>query len=102
VTAPPSLSAAAIESDRLVLRKARDADREGIVEVLTDPEVRAYLGGPRPRAGVEQFLDRARTASVTSPPAASGRQPTPSAGCVIAIILISGHPIRLDARGRAL
>ena len=29
-----------IESDRLVLRKARDADREGIVEVLTDPDPR--------------------------------------------------------------
>ena len=62
----PTLSAAVIESDRLVPRKARDADREGIVEVLTDPEVRAYLGGPRPRAGVEQFLDRARTGGTTA------------------------------------
>jgi RimJ/RimL family protein N-acetyltransferase len=66
VTTPPTLSAAAIESDRLVLRKARGTDREGIVEVLTDPEVRAYLGGPRPREGVEQFLDRAGTASTTA------------------------------------
>ncbi len=46
MTTLPTLSATAIESDRVVLRKARDADREGIVEVLTDPEVRAYLGGP--------------------------------------------------------
>jgi RimJ/RimL family protein N-acetyltransferase len=66
VTTPPTLSAAAIESDRLVLRKARDTDREGIIEVLTDPEVRVYLGGPRPREGVEQFLDRAGTASATA------------------------------------
>jgi RimJ/RimL family protein N-acetyltransferase len=65
VTTPPTLSAA-IESDRLVLRKARDTDREGIIEVLTDPEVRAYLGGPRPRKGVEQFLDQAGTAGATA------------------------------------
>jgi RimJ/RimL family protein N-acetyltransferase len=63
---PPTLSATVIESDRLVLRKARDTDREGIVEVLTDPEVRAYLGGPRPREGVERFLDQAGTASTTA------------------------------------
>lgn len=68
MTTPPTLSAAAIESDRLVLRKARDTDREGIVEVLTDPEVRAYLGGPRPREGVERFLDQAGTASATAAP----------------------------------
>jgi RimJ/RimL family protein N-acetyltransferase len=49
-----------------MLRKARDTDREGIIEVLTDPEVRAYLGGPRPREGVEQFLDRAGTAGTTA------------------------------------
>lgn len=66
MTTPPTLSAAVIESDRLVLRKARDNDREGIVEVLTDPEVRAYLGGPRPREGVERFLDQAGTASTTA------------------------------------
>jgi RimJ/RimL family protein N-acetyltransferase len=34
--------------------------------VLTDPEVRAYLGGPRPRDGVERFLDQAGTASATA------------------------------------
>lgn len=68
MTTLPTLSAAAIESDRLVLRKARDTDREGIIEVLTDPEVRAYLGGPRPREGVEQSLDRAGTATATAAP----------------------------------
>ena len=29
-----------------MLRKARDTDWKGIVEVMTDPEVRTYLGGP--------------------------------------------------------
>jgi RimJ/RimL family protein N-acetyltransferase len=62
----PTLSAPVIESDRVVLRKARDADREGIVEVMTDPEVRAYLGGQRPRESVEQFLDAAGTAGATA------------------------------------
>jgi RimJ/RimL family protein N-acetyltransferase len=66
MTTLPTLSATVIESDRVVLRKARDTDREGIVEVLTDPEVRAYLGGPRPREGVEQFLDQAGAASTTA------------------------------------
>lgn len=66
MTTLPTLSGAAIESDRVVLRKARDTDREGIVEVLTDPEVRVYLGGPRPRDGVERFLDQAGTASTTA------------------------------------
>jgi hypothetical protein len=54
MTTLPTLSATAIESDRVVLRKARDANREGIVEVLTDPEVRAYLGGPVARPVLPQ------------------------------------------------
>ena len=63
---PRTLSAPVIESGRVVLRKARDADREGIIEVMTDPEVRTYLGGPRPREAVEQFLDAAGTAGATA------------------------------------
>jgi RimJ/RimL family protein N-acetyltransferase len=66
MTTPPGLSAAVIESGRLVLRKARGADREGIVEVLTDPEVRAYLGGPRRREEIEKFLDQAGTGAATA------------------------------------
>lgn len=31
-----------------VPRKARENDREGFFEVLTDPWVKAYLGGPCP------------------------------------------------------
>lgn len=64
MTTPPALSPTVIESDRLVLRKARDTDRDGIIEVFTDPEVRAHLGGPR--QGVEQSLDQAGTASITA------------------------------------
>ena len=33
---------------------------------MTDPEVRTYLGGPRPREAVEQFLDVAGTAGATA------------------------------------
>lgn len=62
----PTLSAPVIESDRVLLRKARDADREGIIEVMTDPEVRTYLGGPRPREDVERFLDAAGAASISA------------------------------------
>lgn len=65
MTTPATLSATVIESERVVLRKARDTDREGIVEVLSDPEVREYLGGPRHREVVEQYLDHAGTPSTT-------------------------------------
>lgn len=66
MTTLPTLAAPVIESGRVVLRKARDADREGFVEVLTDPGVRAYLGGPRPREDVDRFLDRAGMTSTTA------------------------------------
>ena len=49
-----------------MLRKARDADRERTVEVLTDAEVRTYLGRPRRRANTERFLDQAGTADTTT------------------------------------
>jgi len=71
MTTSPTLSAVAIESGRLVLRKARDTDREGVVEVLTDPEVRAYLGGPRRREDVERSLDQAGTVGTTAAAAGS-------------------------------
>lgn len=63
-----TLSAERVESDRLVLRKAQDIDREGLVEIFTDAEVRAHLGGARPREEVEQFLDTVGTAGVTALP----------------------------------
>jgi hypothetical protein len=61
-----TLSATEITSTRLRLRKARDADRDGFIELQTDPQVRLHLGGPRPRSAVEQYLD-ALGAPSTSP-----------------------------------
>ncbi|MRH87647.1 GNAT family N-acetyltransferase [Nocardia sp. SYP-A9097] len=52
------LSAVRIATDRVLLRKARDTDREWLIELRTDPEVGAYIGGPLPRKGVEQYLER--------------------------------------------
>lgn len=68
MTALLTLTATEIESDRLILRKAQDADREGLVEIFTDAEVRAHLGGVRPRKDVEQFLDSVGTSSTTALP----------------------------------
>lgn len=54
------LSATEIPSERLLLRRAlHDADREGFVELHTDPEVQAYIGGPQPRSDVERRFDAA-------------------------------------------
>ncbi|MEU6722980.1 GNAT family N-acetyltransferase [Nonomuraea wenchangensis] len=53
----PTLSATEITSERLLLRTVRPADRDGLIELMTDPEVQAYLGGPRPRSEVEQHFD---------------------------------------------
>src|SRR5262249_19560862 len=39
---------------------------ERLIELQTDPEVWAYLGGPRPRKAVEQRLDEIGTANVTA------------------------------------
>jgi len=64
----PMLSAIQVAADRVVLRKARDADREGLIELKTDPEVCVYVGGPLPRAAVEQRLDAIGPANVTADP----------------------------------
>ncbi|MEV4246709.1 GNAT family N-acetyltransferase [Streptosporangium canum] len=62
-----TLSATEIPSERLLLRKAlHDADREGFIELYTDPEVQAYIGGPQPRSAVEQRFDAVITANTTS------------------------------------
>lgn len=68
MTPSPTVSVMEITSDRLILRRAHDTDREGIIELQTDPQVREYLGGPVPRGNVEQHLDAAGTASVTAKP----------------------------------
>jgi len=54
----PTLSAVRIAADRLVLRAPRDADRARLIELRTDPEVGAYIGGPSPREAVEQRIDK--------------------------------------------
>ncbi|WP_435590760.1 GNAT family N-acetyltransferase [Nocardia sp. bgisy118] len=65
----PMLSAVQIATDRVLLRKARDADRERLIELRTDPEVGTYIGGPRLREDVEQFLDAiGGTANATATP----------------------------------
>ncbi|MEV4124349.1 GNAT family N-acetyltransferase [Nocardia sp. NPDC049707] len=51
------LSAVEIAAQRVLLRKARDTDRERLIELRTDPQVGAYIGGPLPRERVEQYLD---------------------------------------------
>ncbi|MEU0504396.1 GNAT family N-acetyltransferase [Nocardia sp. NPDC005998] len=53
----PMLSAVQIAAERVLLRKARDADREGLIELQTDPDVWAYIGVPRLREDAEQRLD---------------------------------------------
>ncbi|MEO3874135.1 GNAT family N-acetyltransferase [Nonomuraea sp. B12E4] len=68
MTQLPTLSATEIASDRLLLRKALDIDREGLIELATDPDVRAYLGGPRPRGDVERHIDAVGAAGLTSAP----------------------------------
>ncbi|MFF5372072.1 GNAT family N-acetyltransferase [Streptomyces sp. NPDC013187] len=64
----PTLSATEITTPRLRLRKAHDADRAGLIELQTDPQVRLHLGGPRPRAAVEQYFDTMGVAHVTGKP----------------------------------
>ncbi|MQA64011.1 MAG: GNAT family N-acetyltransferase [Actinophytocola sp.] len=64
----PMLSATEITSDLLLLRKAHDTDRDGLIELQTDPQVRVYLGGPRARSDVEQYFDAVGTANTTNKP----------------------------------
>jgi RimJ/RimL family protein N-acetyltransferase len=63
----PTLSATEVTSERLLLRKAHHTDRDGLIELMTDPEVRAYLGGPRPRSEVEQYFDMSIANPTPSP-----------------------------------
>ncbi|TWP37916.1 GNAT family N-acetyltransferase [Leekyejoonella antrihumi] len=46
-----------IETARLTLRTAEPRDREALIDLHTDPSVRAHLGGPRGRAEVEATVD---------------------------------------------
>lgn len=62
------LSATALVSDRLRLRKARADDLEGIVDTQTDPDIRRYLGGPRPEHAVREHIATVGIEHVTANP----------------------------------
>ena len=47
-----------IETDRLILRPAVDADRAAVAAINADPLVGAWLGGVRSRAESDEFIDR--------------------------------------------
>ncbi|MFK0025380.1 GNAT family N-acetyltransferase [Streptomyces sp. NPDC090798] len=42
-----------IRTERLVLRESEARDRAAFIELFASPEVRTYLGGPRPRDELE-------------------------------------------------
>ncbi len=52
VTWPP----APITTERLVLRESEARDRAAFIELFASPEVRTYLGGPRPRDELERAV----------------------------------------------
>lgn len=68
MNALPTLSATEITTDRLRLRKAHDADIDGLIDLQTDPQVRAHLGGPRPRTAVEQYFDANGISAIAGKP----------------------------------
>ncbi|MCD7439956.1 GNAT family N-acetyltransferase [Streptomyces lincolnensis] len=45
-----------IRTERLVLRESEPRDRATFVELFASPEVRTYLGGPRPRDELERAV----------------------------------------------
>jgi RimJ/RimL family protein N-acetyltransferase len=49
-----------IQTDRLILRPAVDADRAAVAAINADPLVGAWLGGVRDRAWSDAFIDQHR------------------------------------------
>ncbi|MFF8266529.1 GNAT family N-acetyltransferase [Streptomyces sp. NPDC016562] len=47
---------APLRTERLVLRASEGRDRAAFIELFASPEVRTYLGGPRPRAELENAV----------------------------------------------
>jgi RimJ/RimL family protein N-acetyltransferase len=47
-----------IETERLILRPWRDADREAYADIMVDPEVGKWLGGPFTRAQAHERVER--------------------------------------------
>jgi len=63
-----TLSAVRIEADRILLRESREADRERLIELRTDPEVGAHIGGHRRREDVERRVDGVGMDKLTEAP----------------------------------
>ncbi|WP_381795245.1 GNAT family N-acetyltransferase [Streptomyces niveus] len=61
---PVAWPPAPISTERLVLRESEARDRAAFIELFASPEVRTYLGGPRPRDELERAV-----------PAVPGRRP---------------------------
>ncbi|MBC3989885.1 GNAT family N-acetyltransferase [Streptomyces sp. AC563] len=62
----PALSAPEISTARLRLRAAHDADIDGLIELQTDPRVRAHLGGARPRDAVVRYFAENGVSAIAS------------------------------------
>lgn len=59
---PVAWPPAPISTERLVLRVSEARDRAAFIELFASPEVRTYLGGPRPRDELERALPAVSTA----------------------------------------
>ncbi|MFE3736906.1 GNAT family N-acetyltransferase [Streptomyces sp. NPDC059134] len=55
-SAPATWPPAPIRTERLVLRESEARDRAAFIELFASPEVRTYLGGPRPRDELERAV----------------------------------------------
>ncbi|MBC9725490.1 GNAT family N-acetyltransferase [Streptomyces sp. TRM68367] len=53
---PVAWPPAPIRTERLVLRESEARDRAAFIELFASPEVRTYLGGPRPRDELERAV----------------------------------------------
>ncbi|CAL9483257.1 GNAT family N-acetyltransferase [Streptomyces sp. enrichment culture] len=53
---PVAWPPAPIRTERLVLRAPEPRDRAAVIELLTSPQVGAYVGGPRPRDEIERGM----------------------------------------------
>src|SRR6478752_7780249 len=53
---PVAWPPAPIRTERLVLRESEARDRAVFIELFASPEVRTYLGGPRPRDELERAV----------------------------------------------
>ncbi|ONK16152.1 GNAT family N-acetyltransferase [Streptomyces sp. MP131-18] len=53
---PVAWPPAPLRTERLVLRESGARDRAAFIELFASPEVRTYLGGPRPRDELERAV----------------------------------------------